>query len=427
MRIVQLLQKVISRSCYVALLTENPSALKHLIQLCAASPWIAEYLAHQPALFDDLLSPQTLYAPLRREELKIDLENRMTDCPADDIERQMEVLRRFLHTHRLRVAAADIVGEFPVMKVSDCLTETAEVILQKTLLLAWQTLSEKHGQPVCQNNGSSFTPEFLVVAYGKLGGIELGYSSDLDLVFIHNSRGEHQETTGPKVIDNTEFFMRLGKKVIHYLTTRTPAGILYEIDMRLRPSGNSGLLVVDIDSFAQYQRENAWTWEHQAIIRARPIAGSEAIAASFEEIRSEMINRPRNTSALRQEIVEMRRKMDELDRSMPDLFDLKLGKGGITDIEFIVQYLVLRWSSETPGLIRYTDNIRLLEGLGESQRLDQQTASLLMDAYRAYRSRVHHLALQQEKPLIPQSDLNEYKQAVCRIWTTLFNTERAPG
>ena len=416
-RLFTLLQRVISRSCYIALLTENPPALDQLIKLCAASPWIAESLAAQPMLFDDLLSPETLYSPLRRNDLQIDLEKRLSGIDPSDLDQQMDELRRFTHTHRLRVAAADIVGSLPVMKVSDCLTEIAEVVLKKTLTLAWENLLEKYGRPTAWSDGERFLPDFLIVAYGKLGGIELGYSSDLDLVFIHDSHGEKTQTEGPRIIDNSDFFMRLGKKIIHFLTTRTAAGILYEIDMRLRPSGNSGLLVVDTEGFAQYQRESAWTWEHQAIIRARPIAGSRRIASVFEELRSEVIHQPRELDDLQRQIIEMRARMSEQTPLSEDYFDLKSGRGGITDIEFLVQYFVLKWAGQTPGLIRYTDNIRLLEGLAESGRLDQNTVSFMMDAYRAYRTRVHRLALQAEKPRVPPDEYMDFRCGIGRIWT----------
>lgn len=425
-RIFTLLQRVISRACYISLLAENPQALVHLIKLCAASPWIAESMAAQPMLFDDLLNPETLYSPLRRHDLRIDLEQRLIGIDPHDLDRQMDELRRFAHTHRLRTAAADIVGSLPVMKVSDCLTETAEVVLEKALALAWDNLLARHGRPTAGLNGKRYYPGFSVVAYGKLGGIELGYSSDLDLVFIHDSQGENTQTEGPRVIDNSDFFMRLGKKLIHYLTTRTAAGILYEIDMRLRPSGNSGLLVVDTEGFANYQRQSAWTWEHQAIIRARPVAGSAKIADFFNALREEVINQPRNPEKLREQIIEMRQKMDKQEPPSPLFFDLKSGYGGITDIEFLVQYFMLKWSAQTPGLIRYTDNIRLLEGLAESGRLEQKTVSFMMDAYRAYRTCVHRLALQAKKPRVATTEHIKYRLGIKRIWSEHMGAPRPP-
>lgn len=420
-RIINLLLKIINRSCYVSLLLESEQAQKQLVKLCGSSSWIAEYLAQFPVLFDDLLHPETLYSPLKKEALKQDLQSRLAQVDMDDLEQVMEHLRHFKHTHVLRVAAADVNNAIDIMNVSDRLTEIAEVVLDEALQIAWQQMISKHGHPTAVLDNALYNPGFMIVAYGKLGGIELGYSSDLDMVFLHDSRGTKQVTDGNRSVDNAVFFARLGQKIIHLLTTRMPAGVLYETDMRLRPNGNSGLLVTSIDAFEKYQKENAWTWEHQALARARYVAGSADIKGEFERIRKEVLTRERAQDFLQKEIGEMRQRMRiELENKDTEIFDLKQGKGGIADIEFLVQYNVLLFASKYEELTEYSDNIRMLEQLSNSGFIAQGDAEILTEAYRCYRAAGHKLAIKQKKAEVKGTEFTQLRAAVSEIWDRII-------
>ncbi|MGH7193605.1 MAG: bifunctional [glutamate--ammonia ligase]-adenylyl-L-tyrosine phosphorylase/[glutamate--ammonia-ligase] adenylyltransferase, partial [Candidatus Saccharimonadales bacterium] len=260
-RVLPLVEAVARRSAYLVLLTENPGALRRLLTLCAASPWIAEQIARFPLLLDELLNEGRLFSPPLAPELAAALRERLTRIPEDDLEQQMEALRHFKLAHSLRVAASEISGSLPLMKVSDYLTWLAEAILEQVLALAWRHTVAKHGTPK-RPDGSLCDPGFIIVGYGKVGGLELGHGSDLDLVFIHDG-DPHAETDGVKPIDSAQFFTRLGQRIIHLITAQTNSGQLYEVDMRLRPSGASGLLVSSLGAFDRYQQNEAWTWEHQ--------------------------------------------------------------------------------------------------------------------------------------------------------------------
>lgn len=416
-RLLDLLERIVRRTTYLALLAENPMALSQLVRLCAASPWIAALLTRHPLLLDELLDPRTLYAPLERAALEGELNAELARLGVEDLEQQMEALRHFQQTNMLRVAAADVMGVYPLMVVSDHLTEIAEVSVGAALRLARDHLVRRHGTPRCRVGGTLVEPGFAIIGYGKLGGIELGYGSDLDLVFLHGSEGEELGTQGAKPIDNSVFFTRLGQRIIHMLTAHTPAGVLYEVDMRLRPSGASGMLVSSLAAFVAYQREDAWTWEHQALVRARPVAGDAVVAARFEAIRREVLGRQRDAARLRREVREMRERMRaELGQGDPRRFDLKQDAGGIADIEFMVQYGVLAWAHAHPALLRYTDNIRLLEGFARAGLMDARDAGLLSDIYRAYRAKVHQLTLLQESAVVDAEAFAAEREAVLRIW-----------
>ncbi|MCL7928529.1 bifunctional [glutamate--ammonia ligase]-adenylyl-L-tyrosine phosphorylase/[glutamate--ammonia-ligase] adenylyltransferase [Halomonas llamarensis] len=412
-RVQPLIEAVLRRTAYLALLRENPQALEHLMHLCSASPWIAEQLARYPILLDELLTPESLYTPADKDRLADELRQALNRLPEDDEEAQLEALRVFKHAQTLHVAASDIAGTRHLMKVSDYLTYIAEVILDAVIAMAWKHLTRKHGTPPGM---SADTAAFLVVGYGKLGGIELGYSSDLDLVFLHDSDGKGA-TDGPRSLDTPVFFTRLGQRIIHLLTAVTPAGSLYEVDMRLRPSGNAGLLVTSIDAFADYQRENAWTWEHQALVRARVVAGNEALAEKFNAVRGEILAQPRERGALRADVVKMRDKMrDHLASKKAGTFNLKQDAGGMVDIEFLCQYAVLSLAHETPELLTYSDNIRILETLAASDHLPEDEAERLRDAYLAYRSTTHRAALTGEKASVDEGDFQTERDTVRALW-----------
>ncbi|MEX6501440.1 bifunctional [glutamate--ammonia ligase]-adenylyl-L-tyrosine phosphorylase/[glutamate--ammonia-ligase] adenylyltransferase [Pseudomonas zhanjiangensis] len=429
-RVMPLVEAVARRSAYLVLLTENPGALQRLLTLCAASPWIAEQIARFPLLLDELLNEGRLFKPPQAPELAAELQERLMRIPQDDLEQQMEALRHFKLAHGLRVAASEIAGTLPLMKVSDYLTWLAEAILDQVLALAWHHTVSKHGTPR-RVDGSPCDPDFIIVGYGKVGGIELGHGSDLDLVFIHD--GDPQaETDGAKPIDGAQFFTRLGQRIIHLLTTQTNSGQLYEVDMRLRPSGAAGLLVSSLGAFARYQENEAWTWEHQALVRARVLVGCPRVGQAFEAVRAKVLGRERDLDKLRAEVSEMRAKMrDNLGTKLTAAgtaanafeaaspFDLKQDAGGIVDIEFMVQYAALAWSWQHPQLLEFTDNIRILEGLERVGLLPGEDARLLQEVYKDYRSAAHRQALQKQPGVVGGDQFQAERRSVLRIWREL--------
>ena len=417
-RVLLLLKAVLRRSAYLVLLAENPPARQQLVKLCASSAWFAEILSRQPVLLDELISPQTLYSPPDRGQLDIELRQQLLRIPEDDEEQLLEALRYFKQAHLLRVAASEINGTLPLMKVSDYLTWLAETILEAVLDIAWRTLVAKHGVPE-RAAGEPSEMDFIVVGYGKLGGIELSYGSDLDLVFIHDTDSQ-LTTAGPKPIANSVFFTRLGQRIIHILNTFTTGGQLYEVDMRLRPSGNSGMLVTSLTAFADYQQNEAWTWEHQALVRARPVAGSPAVAERFMATRGELLGATREAETLRGEVVSMRHKMREhlgsSEAQAQNQFDLKQDSGGIVDIEFLVQYLVLAHGERHPELYRYTDNIRILDAAQAEGLLAAQECEQLREAYKAFRALGHQQSLQERSSTVEANALEDYRQTVAGLW-----------
>lgn len=420
LRLLDLLERVTRRTAYLSLLVENPMALSQLARLCAASPWIAKYLAVHPLLLDELLDPRNLYYAPGRQELIEDLRGRLAGLGEDDLEQAMDALRHFKQSATLRVAAADISGAMPLMVVSDHLTWIAEAVVDEVLELAWNHLVHRHGRPRCSTD-TACDKGFAVVAYGKLGGIELSYSSDLDLVFLHGAESELLETDGPKPVVVPVFFGRLGQRIIHILTSRTPAGVLYEVDTRLRPNGNAGLLVSGLKAFGDYQRGSAWTWEHQALVRARVVAGDPAVAEAFATLRAEILSQRRDVAALRREVHDMRTRMrDANSKSRGDEFDLKQDAGGIADIEFMVQYGVLAWACDHPELLDYTDNIRLLAAFAQAGLLAESDVALLSDAYRAYRARVHQLTLQERTAIVGTDEFAAQRARVISVWQALM-------
>lgn len=421
LRCLPLVESVLRRTAYMMLLIENPAALGRLVDLSAASPWIAAELAAYPVLLDELLNAETLFAPPARDELVAELRQQLLRIPEEDVEAQMHTLRLFKKAHVLRVAASDLKGTLPLMKVSDYLTWIAEAVLQQVLALSWRALVARHGIPH-DTAGQPCDPGFVILAYGKLGGIELGYGSDLDLVFLHDADPQG-ETDGTRPLDNPAFFARLGQKVIHYLTLATSAGLLYEVDTRLRPSGNAGLLVSSLGAFARYQRQDAWTWEHQALVRARPVAGDAALAQRFGALRQEILCCERDRATLQQEVVAMRQKMrTHLGTSSAEgQFALKQDEGGIVDIEFMVQYGVLAWAHEYPELTTYPDNVRILEGFATLGLLPDDAAVQLRDAYLQYRAQSHRLALSHRQAKVNDSEFLSERRLVRHWWQALLS------
>ncbi|MGM3174693.1 bifunctional [glutamate--ammonia ligase]-adenylyl-L-tyrosine phosphorylase/[glutamate--ammonia-ligase] adenylyltransferase [Dickeya lacustris] len=392
-RLTPLLLGIVTRTTYLELLLESRSALTQLIRLCAVSPMIASQLARYPLLLDELLDPATLYQPTALEAYRDELRQYLMRVPEEDEEQQLEALRQFKQAQHLRIAAADIVGALPVMKVSDHLTYLAEAIIAAVVQQAWHQMVVRYGQPAHLHAGAG--RGFAVVGYGKLGGWELGYSSDLDLVFLIDCP-DNVMTDGERSIDGRQFYLRLAQRVMHLFSTRTSSGILYDVDARLRPSGAAGMLVSTVAAFEDYQCHEAWTWEHQALVRARVVYGEPAIQQQFEQIRARILCRERQGEALRTEVREMREKMRQHHAGKDHaLFDIKADAGGITDIEFITQYLVLRHAAQQPALTRWSDNVRIFELLARYGVMDEEEAQALRLAYITLRDEIHHLALQE--------------------------------
>ncbi|MFL0866508.1 bifunctional [glutamate--ammonia ligase]-adenylyl-L-tyrosine phosphorylase/[glutamate--ammonia-ligase] adenylyltransferase [Vibrio parahaemolyticus] len=408
-RVLHLLHNICTRTTYLELLDEHPAALVQLVRLCTASPMISEQLSRYPILLDELIDPQQLYNPIPLDSYRTELRDFLARIPEDDMEQQMEALRQFKQICILRIAAADIAGVLPVMKVSDHLTYLAEAIVEAVVSQAWLQVSEKYGEPthVKDREGKGFA----VIGYGKVGGWELGYNSDLDIVFMHDCP-VNVYTDGKKEIDGRQFYLRLAQRIIHIFSTRTASGILYEVDTRLRPSGASGLLVSPTDAFEDYQHQDAWTWEHQALVRARMIYGDEPLAIAFHNTRHDVLCKPRDEQTLKKEVVEMREKMrDHLGGKKSGRFMIKQDVGGITDIEFLAQYLVLNYSHEKPKLTRWCDNVRIYETLIAQGVMEEDQAMQLIRAYTTMRNEIHHRNL-----LNLDADVVEDKFVAEREW-----------
>ena len=418
-RVLPLVAAVVRRSAYLVLLVENPPALADLVRLCGASPWIAQQMAATPALLDEFLDRASLYSAPDKALLREELQQQVGRLDPLDLEAQMDTLRYYKAAHVLRVAASEVAGRLPLMQVSDKLTWIAEAILEHVLTVAWADLTRKYGEPQRDSHGTGFA----VFAYGKMGGIELGYGSDLDLVFIHDG-AKSGATDGERSIDNAVFYTRLGQRIIHILETRMTMGQLYEVDMRLRPSGESGMLVNTLDGFRSYQQDSAWTWEHQALVRARFVAGDDAVAQKFDTVRRDILCQARDEAALARDVVAMRDKMRKhllpQEKAAEGEFPLKQGYGGIVDIEFMVQYAVLAWSHREPELARWSDNVRILETLGREGFFEQHECEALTQAYIAYRSAAHQLSLQQQPGVAPADAFADARAAVTAKWRQLF-------
>jgi len=442
--LLQILKAILKRTAYLELLSENLPILQHLVDLVSGSDWIVQRLSECPILFDELLYPNSLYEPLQTSDLQSELRQSLLRIDSSDEEQMLDAIRRFKQINELRVAAALLSEKLSISQISRYLTQLAQVIIQTALDLCWQTLAQKYGIPeallkdLSDENQSCdmtrITNGFAVVAYGKLGGNELGFSSDLDLVFLFDQpldgrtrlTSSNNQQRQNKTISSSRFYTRLAQKLIHFLSTRTSLGVLYEVDMRLRPSGNSGLLVSHIDAFESYQKENAWTWEHQALVRARVVAGDTALANKFEVIRFEVIHSKRNIEKLKLDVVEMRQKMrQQLDQSNQQQFDLKQGVGGLVDIEFLAQYLILSASanqtianngkqivpSNTVDAFKYAQQIGLI---------NNDDSLMLIKVFRVYRNYINQLTLVGGEKLLASEQFYEQRKSVEILWQKLL-------
>ncbi len=429
-RLLDLLQSILRRSVYLSLLNEYPGALKQLIKLCAASPWLAKLLSRYPVLLDELLDPRNLYQISSQLKLKQELDD-LIEREKGDEEQQIEVLRRFKQAQVLKIAAMDVAEVLDVFEVSEQLTMIAEVLLEKVMEIARLWMESKYGNPWCiiddENGGERYQPSIAVVAYGKMGGKELGYSSDLDLVFLHDSSGSQQQTDGERCLDNASYFARLAQRVIQLLSLRTANGRLYETDMRLRPDGNAGLLVSNVQAYGRYQHKKAWTWEHQALIRARILCSSAHLKAEFDRIRCSILMQPRDRGKLASDVVDMRKKMQEVigDKAKrivksSECFHLKQGSGGLVDIEFIAQFGILLFAKKCQQLTEYTATRKILLQLVECELISTEQAQLLIEAYKDYRTCSHQRALQQLPPTVDRQVFATRQKQVVDIWRYVF-------
>jgi glutamate-ammonia-ligase adenylyltransferase len=416
-RCLELLSSIVRRPVYLSLLLDNEALRQQLIHLTSASPYISILLNRHPILLDELLIGYTL-ADFEKARLLSQLHKQLSRVEQGDLEQQMTLLREFHHNKHLAVAALWISKKVSARETGRSLSTIAEACVKESLELSINNIITSHGLPGAIDANSL---PFCVVAYGKLGSRELGFGSDLDLVFISESVDNAVKTTGPRKIYIPQYFARIGQRLVHIISTRTPAGRLYEIDMRLRPSGDSGPLVTTIKRMQGYQREKAWTWEHQALVRARVIAGDKTLAEKFNTLRNEILTRSRNDENLRKDIVEMREKMRSAKISLHSgKFDLKQGRGGIVDIEFMVQYMVLRWAHEYPQLTTHTETQELLDELENLALLEHEQHRILSMAFSSWLEKSYQLKLNELDAVISDSAEKPLRHQVTEIWNKMF-------
>ena len=405
---ISVVESIGRRSVYLSLLNENPLALAQLLSLCAASAWISRHIGAHPVVLDELLRPLVDVRACGADEVGDELERRLAQAEAaepGDLESRMNALREFNHAQILRVAAADALGVLEAGDVCFALSQLARVILRRVFDDALSLVGDKLGAPPAAAG---------VIAYGKFAGGELGYHSDLDIVVCYDAQRKGNADAG-------YFYARVGQRLIQLLTTRTHAGQLYELDMRLRPSGNSGTLVTSLGGFADYQLNDAWTWEHQALVRATAVLGDDDFTARFEQIREQVLCRARDDATLRRDIVAMKSKMAQANsRSSARWFDLKLGRGGIVDIEFLIQYLVLRDAAQHPAIIRPRTTDATLESLQQAGILSRAAATQLRTTYQTYLRKSLDLKLMDRPLRVAHDEFAEQRAAVSALWDETF-------
>jgi [glutamine synthetase] adenylyltransferase / [glutamine synthetase]-adenylyl-L-tyrosine phosphorylase len=401
-RSMELIEAIASRAAYLALLAEHPQALERVVRIVGASSWAAEFITRHPVLLDELLDDRLLYAPPELQAFARQLRAQLA-AHADDRERRMVLLRELHQAQVFRLLAQDLAGLLTIERLADHLSALADLVLEITIGLAWDELPRRH---------RSGPPRFAVIAYGKLGGKELGYASDLDIVFLYDD--EHEQAA--------EVYARLAMRLQSWITTRTSAGVLFDTDLALRPSGASGLMVSPVEAFARYQERDAWVWEHQALTRARHCAGDPAVGSAFESIRENILRRKRDPRELAASIVEMRDKLDAAHPNRSGLFDLKHDRGGMVDVEFAVQYLVLAFSRQHPELTGNLGNIALLGMAAGLGLIPAALAERVRDAYREFRRRQHALRLNgAQYARVPHEDVAAHAGAVRELWQLIFS------
>lgn len=419
-RLLDLVAAIAPRSVYLLLLKENPHAREELIRLICASAWLAQMLMRTPALLDALLDPEALYALPQADDYRREAEALARDY-YDDEEQFMDQLRQWRHRQVFKVAAMDVMGVLPVMQVSDHLSWIAEGVLDAAADWAVNWMRARHGGFAELNDPRQ---GLLIIGYGKLGGYELGYGSDLDVVFLYHGLQPAQWSDGERPLEAQTWHIRVAQKILNLLTLPMPSGRAYEVDTRLRPNGKDGLLASSLESFEQYIEDKAWVWEHQALVRARAVVGSEEARQAFTAFREAFLRQPRDVAHVAKEVVAMRDKMRaHLDKSDAELFDLKQGRGGMVDIEFIAQYLVLTQACEAPELARWTDTMRILEAAGAADALASEQVHTLQRAWQHYRTLGHRLALQDRPARVPHEQVAEDVERVRALWAAILGDE----
>jgi len=425
LRCVEVLQGIGRRTAYFEMLAENIPVLEFLVQLVSRSSWLAQQLSIYPSLLDELLFPSNFGKQLTKDNLSNQLQQAMMRIEMSQTEEQLLALSRFKQSSQFKIAAGDLTRRFDISEVSQQLTDLAEVIMEYLLQLAWNEVTSKHGKP--RLDASELVTDFLVLGYGKLGGDELGYGSDLDLVFLYQGDPEAMtivNSTNGKSLELHQFYTRLAQRLVHYLGTRTQQGIMYEVDTRLRPSGRSGMLVSHIDAFDNYQMNEAWTWEHQAIVRARPVAGDHRLKESYLALRKKVLSCDKREH-LGRDVIKMRKKMrDNLDKTDARLWDIKQGDGGLVDIEFLVQYWALKYSrkilEQDSVRVLPFNNVDWLQLLTEKKLLDKDIRDCMMENYRLLRDIANSRALQNQPTLLSKDELTEQRQAIVEVWQSTF-------
>jgi len=406
-RLADWIEPLFRRESYLAMLLERPTVHERLLRLLGAARWPARYLLQHPGVIDELAGAEMLNERFNAVEFEHELEHRraaLAGTGEDDDEVLLNLLRRAHHAEVFRTLARDVEGRISVEEVADDLSSLAEVLLRVTTRWCWERLKKKHRE----------TPQFAIIAYGKLGGKELGYGSDLDIVFVYDDEDDRA----------SEIYAALVRKLINWLTVKTGEGDLYEIDTALRPNGNAGMLVTSFEAYANYQQQRgsntAWTWEHQAMTRARFVLGDDALRARFDAVRKAVIAAPRNAEGLKAEIHAMRQKMQAAHPQRGEWFDVKHSPGGMIDAEFVMQYLVLAQASQHPKLIDNAGNIALLERAESLDLLPSGVGHAAASAYREMRRLQHRARLNEESPQVLLSELQGERNAVQVLWQTVF-------
>ena len=410
------MEPLLRRESYLALLLERPAVHERLLHIMGAAKWPARYLMQHPGVIDELANDTMLSERFHAQDFEAELQSRLKSVQItgeDDDETLLNLLRRAHHAEVFRTLARDVEGRITVEQVADDLSALADTVLQVTSRWCWQRLKNRH------NTDPAFVPQFAVIGYGKLGGKELGYGSDLDIVFVY---GKGEDNTDD---DAAEAYTALVRKLINWLTVKTGEGDLFEIDTALRPNGNSGLLITTFDAYANYQQQRgsntAWTWEHQAMTRARFVLGSEELRQRFDQVRDAVITAPRDAQALRAEIVSMRERVRSARPVKAGYFDVKHSAGGMVDAEFAVQYLVLSQSAQHPELRDNVGNIALLQRAEAAGLLPAGVGQAAADAYRELRRIQHRARLNEAPTQVELPELQAERDAVLALWKAVFS------
>lgn len=409
LKLLDLIEAIAQRSAYLALLAEYPETMARIARMMAASPWAAQYLIQHPLVLDSLIAWRTLMEPLDFVQLAQTMHTDLDLCLLSDgnadIEQQMNLMRDTQRQISFQLLAQDLEGVLTVEKLADQLSALADMLLAETIVRVWPMVAKPDAQ------GVRPAPQLAIIAYGRLGGKELGYSSDLDLVFLYDDARE----------DAAEVYAKLGQRMSSWLSTMTSSGRLYEIDLRLRPDGDAGLIAVSVQAFETYQLEHAWPWEHQALTRARFAAGDARVGQLFEKVRQKVLTMSRDPLSFAGEVRDMREKMLQGHPNNTQDFDLKHDRGGMVDLEFVTQYLVLLHACSHPELIGNLGNIALLKLASQAGLIDMNLAVQAGNAYRNLRRLQHALRLKgAEKARIEPAQVAEERQTIRTLWDTVI-------